>query len=371
MTFRHLKFQDSVVMRSLEKVAREKGLIKEEDLFKTASVKKVSLIPTTNLLSNLLTLSEGLREAGFDKYADELEKNALVYKQAQTLYETFKETGDDLIDAAHPDGGHKLDVNNDKAVFHTILEKHLKNIEVVNKKPTGKLVSSHDILKAVKVVLANGDTSTGLSKPVIDNINNFFITMRNIWQRTRLLGVNSEGALSYNRLRDQIYKYINSKNINNTTIASINSMIDETIKGVTTRQFWGNWGIISNDVDELVFQLKSLKNYINDTVIDDHKALMTAVPQGSDNVFLGKVDIMIQKLNSYRSLLLDEGFTVQDRIEGNKEIDGFIKTLKNWKVIFGKLDLETKASEVSRYDVKLSQMAQQVEQLHREIIGQS
>lgn len=153
MTFKHVKFQDSVVMRSLEKVAREKGLVKQEDLVKTAAP-KTDLAPTGNLLVNLLKLSAGLRESGFEKQADEIEQKAMAYKKAQSLYEAHKEKGEDLIDFAHPKGSHKLeDVDNEEAVFETIVEQHLKSVQMVNKQPTGKLASSNDILGAVRVVL--------------------------------------------------------------------------------------------------------------------------------------------------------------------------------------------------------------------------
>lgn len=63
--------------------------------------------------------------------------------------------GEDLVDAAHPKGGHKLeDVDNKDAVFKTIVEKHLDTINMVNKKPSGKLSNAKDILRAVKVALA-------------------------------------------------------------------------------------------------------------------------------------------------------------------------------------------------------------------------
>lgn len=159
MTFKHVKFQDSAVMRSLERVAREKGLVKPEELVKEASLqKKADLTPTDNVLLNLLKLSEGLREAGFDKYADELETKALAYKRAQTLYETSKEKGEDLIDAAHPKKDHSNEGVEGSSAFDTIVEQHLNNVKVVEKAPTGKLASSKDILKAVRVVLAeDGD----------------------------------------------------------------------------------------------------------------------------------------------------------------------------------------------------------------------
>ena len=56
------------------------------------------------------------------------------------MYETHKETGDDVIHSAHPKGSHKLEgVAGDEATFEDILDKHTKILNVVEKKPTGKL----------------------------------------------------------------------------------------------------------------------------------------------------------------------------------------------------------------------------------------
>ena len=154
MTFKHAKFEDSSTMRSLVKVAQDKGWIKEEPLSKQAAVKTADLQPTTNLMENVIKLCNGLRQKGFTKYADELETNLFTYKQAQTLYEVSKEKGDDLLGEAHPQGSHKLeDVDSSEAVVEDLVDKHKKIVQVVEKKPSGKLASPLDVLKAVRIVL--------------------------------------------------------------------------------------------------------------------------------------------------------------------------------------------------------------------------
>lgn len=154
MTFKHMKFEDSPTMRALEKVAKEKGLVKPETLEKKASVtKKADYTPTPNLMENILKLCAGLRTQGLAKEAAELETNFLNYKQAQTLYETSKEKGEDLVNDAHPKGSHKLEgVEGEEATFETILDQHLKHLQMIEKKPTGKL-STASILKSVKKAL--------------------------------------------------------------------------------------------------------------------------------------------------------------------------------------------------------------------------
>lgn len=161
MTFKHSKFEDSVTMRSLERIAKANGWVKPEPITKSAS--GVDLTPSMSLVENVLKLCAGLRQAGFEKYAGELETKLLSYKQAQTLYEVSKEKGEDLVDAAHPKGSHKLEnVEGDEAVFETIVDRHLKMLEKIEKMPTGKLASSRDVIGAVKLVFAQ-DASAQLT----------------------------------------------------------------------------------------------------------------------------------------------------------------------------------------------------------------
>lgn len=156
MTFKHVKFEDSPIMRSLEKVAHEKGLVKPNVLEKIASrPKKLDMTPSPDLMENIFKLCTGLRVQGFTKEATELEVKYLNYKQAQTLYEAHTEKGEDLIEAAHPEGSHHLeDVEGDEAIFEDILDKHEKILDVVNKTPKGKLSEASAVINAVKTVLS-------------------------------------------------------------------------------------------------------------------------------------------------------------------------------------------------------------------------
>jgi len=62
MTFKHVKFEDSPTMRALEKVAKEKGLVKPESLQKRASIpKKADYTPTSDFMENIFKLCAGLR----------------------------------------------------------------------------------------------------------------------------------------------------------------------------------------------------------------------------------------------------------------------------------------------------------------------
>lgn len=139
MSFKHTKFDDSESMRSFAKVGVEKGLVTPEtsSVVKTASSK---ISATGDLVQDVMILCASLRKAGMEKHAEDLENNFLLYKKSESLYETFKETGEDLVDMAHPEGSHKL-----QDLEHTVLtitDRHKKIKDIVNKKPTGKLDDS-------------------------------------------------------------------------------------------------------------------------------------------------------------------------------------------------------------------------------------
>jgi len=67
----------------LEKVAKEKGLVKPESLEKKAALtKKADYTPTPDLMENIFKLCAGLRSNGLVKEANEIETNYLNYKKA-------------------------------------------------------------------------------------------------------------------------------------------------------------------------------------------------------------------------------------------------------------------------------------------------
>ncbi len=166
MSLKHLKFEDSFTMRSLEKLAISKGMIKPDAVVKNASQSQLGqdLEPTKDLVQNILKLCDGLRASGFEKQADALEFKFVQFKkEANELYNTSKEVGEDLVDAAHPKGSYKLEGVAGDATVETIIDQKKKIQDIVNKKPTGKLANNKDIIKAVKIVLAQV-----VDKPVTD-----------------------------------------------------------------------------------------------------------------------------------------------------------------------------------------------------------
>ena len=134
MSLKYKNFNESIIMRSYVNKALEKGLIKTEDTHDTTFIKhaasqiKKDEVPQ-NLNDKILKLCNKLRNSGFEIYADDLEKNFLTYKlSSQQLYNVSKETGEDVINEAHPDGSKKIieDATADMGVIETTIDQKNK-----------------------------------------------------------------------------------------------------------------------------------------------------------------------------------------------------------------------------------------------------
>jgi hypothetical protein len=104
----------------------------------------INLTPSphdASLDENLLALTAALRTNGLSKYADNLESKFVVFKQADIhLYRVHDEDGEDLVNAAHPDGDHHVE-DAELGDVETTVSKHNKIKDIVEKSPTGKLAS--------------------------------------------------------------------------------------------------------------------------------------------------------------------------------------------------------------------------------------
>jgi len=238
MTFKHTQHWDSELSRSLEKVAIAKGLIKPEPAIKksAAVIKQADTTPTSNLMENIFKLCAGMRSNGLIKEAVEVETNYLNYKSAQTLYEAFKETGDDVIQQAHPDGSHKMeDIDSDEATFEDILDQHVKILQVMDKKPSGKLSSTAQVLRAVKIVLSQDVTEMSTSQQeslITRNVNRADKIIQNIGPQ-----IKNEMTVytDYQRKADAIHEASLS-----TTVDNLEEMVSQ-IDALSTRIKPGSW----------------------------------------------------------------------------------------------------------------------------------
>lgn len=237
MTFKHTKFEDSTTMRSLVKVAQEKGWVKEEPLQKTAAP-KLDLKPTDNLTQNLVKLCTGLRASGFEKQAEELESKFVQYKKANSHYEVTNEKGEDLIHDAHPEESHKMEgIDSDEATFEGILDRHVKMMQAVDEKPTGKLSDASSILDAVKMVLSQAKVA--VAAPTLDELydqaNTAFQKFKQIYASIALQ-TGEDASLNrdyFNSIQSEIdgRKAYSSQNLGDNLIDAVDSFKDDKEPG--------------------------------------------------------------------------------------------------------------------------------------------
>lgn len=152
MSFKHTKFDDSAVMRSLTKVAYDKGMINKDDFVSEVVEKKLDLKVSESLTDNIIKLCAGLRDRGMGKYAVQLENKYMMYKQAETSLYGTKDTAKELMNHAHPKGNVVLDVEGD-GVVEDLYGAREAIMKTLYKTPTGKYASSKEIIGGVKKAL--------------------------------------------------------------------------------------------------------------------------------------------------------------------------------------------------------------------------
>ena len=110
----------------------------------------------SGLTPKLLRLANSLRANGFEDYALNIEDKMMRIKRAQTIdiYKAHKETGEDLVNEAHPDGDWSVGSGEgDLGDVETIVSNFKKMRKIVEKMPTGKLAA---VVEMCKVVLGEG-----------------------------------------------------------------------------------------------------------------------------------------------------------------------------------------------------------------------
>lgn len=369
MTFKHIKFEDSPVMRSLEKLAHSKGLVKDEPVVKTASATKNSKPTSNSLVENILYLCSQLRSSGLESEASELELNLMTYKQANTLYETSSEKGEDLVDRAHPKGSHKLEgvEGGDLALIETIVDQQMKNLKMVEKKPTGKLSNASDILKAVKIVLAvsKSDLESQLSSKIS------FI-------KNRLVQVydNIKGELNFPyvfRGYGGLFSQLDDLNIEKAQEMFIGfyKRVKPSFSGGITEDTWKVWEPKLSAVGYALSEARELRNKIKKMDADgvtetgeeapaEKAAPATAPAVKMENpqieVFKRMILNIMNLLSGWQTEIkyktkLNDGtpLTDADKNQANKWITNKWTTLRNIKNEFEALDPTNQEEEVWRF----------------------
>lgn len=133
MSWKHDKLSNSEVMKEFEKVAYDKGMIKDNSIANAAKRIKGD-IKSDNLISNLFGFANRLKQEGFDKYAMELEKKIMAYQVSKIAGE---KDGEKLLEFAHPEGSPNVGDGEDGNV-ENLIDQHKKMVEVARKSPMSK-----------------------------------------------------------------------------------------------------------------------------------------------------------------------------------------------------------------------------------------
>jgi hypothetical protein len=137
-------FRRSEVMRELEKMAIREGRFEPtpEQLVKTAAEKQTSpkIEPTGELDPDIGVLVSSLRRKGYNKLAEDIADKFVIFKQAQNaLYNVNKESNEDFLNLAHPDGDVSIaDAKEELGKVETVMSAAKKIREIAEKTPQGK-----------------------------------------------------------------------------------------------------------------------------------------------------------------------------------------------------------------------------------------
>jgi len=145
-------FFDSEMERSFLKTAKKKGWVKDEpkQIVRTASAKVPTATGSVDV--DICLLVNALREKGFEKQASDLESSFTHYKKAETEYRVMSETGEDLIEAAHPEGDTKIvDSKDGHGDVETDLSAQKKILEIAIKEPRkSSLAAAAELIKSAQ-----------------------------------------------------------------------------------------------------------------------------------------------------------------------------------------------------------------------------
>jgi hypothetical protein len=216
MTYKHIGFSESIVMKELEKVAYRTNLVQNDPEPEKVVIKLAS---TNDLFLDTITLAIALRDNGFVKQAEKLEEKALQYKMASNdpndtdKYNWWQEDGKTLIDHCHqPDDYTEIPSSKGYGLVENQNEIHKILEQVVQHQPMGKAGSQNKEIIAMAINALGQENklySTDLQKKIkqYKKNNNLVANLGNA-AAIGQIGKNTEDeVLKEFSARMPIYKY--------------------------------------------------------------------------------------------------------------------------------------------------------------------
>ena len=286
-----LKLND---LKHLEKMAELEDLKPKMPMVVVDAVVKVNDISQANLTEKLLTLSSKLRSSGFENQADGLENEFFAYKKAEveieTLYNTSNETGEDLVDYAHPDGDVEIaEAKDNNGDIETQTSQHKKIVDVINK----SAIDNFEIEK--KIIVNMLKNSLKVEAQIVDTL---------MHGATAIVG----GPLGAIMEVPAMIKYLarQSNNFNtaaNDVLEDLNNLRDNKII-VNSK----NVSLLDKFKEELIEAIATLNRPPTSETSEIKKFIDIA------NAFKSKITDFNELLNGYMNIEKTESFLVKNHL---------------------------------------------------------
>jgi hypothetical protein len=344
-------FDESQVMRELERLEIAKNGIPESKIEKKASVEE-----SDSLLCKLTSFSKSLRKIGKNKDADVLDFKIAKYAAENVhLYRAHDEDGEDLIEFAHSDGPVEIyESKGGYGIVETQLTQHKKIVDVVNKQPTGKYASSSFLGEIASILKVAGNDDIEQIKEDLDYGRKF------LKQILSKFDIDIVGSTSF--VGDHIGFFVDSKGIYFKTpkygykpVASVKN--DSGYPEIEKNEFWPLFVSYNRDVEKAarnweVSELKPKEYWEKETLKANNNireslkdVIKTANTIGVESIpddpfkfisFVDNQDRMLRKLESSK-WLIDQGI---DTIWNDEDIiDRYNKGLEKLRSSIDKLKL--------------------------------
>lgn len=330
MTYKKADFYSSPTMRQFSKIASDKGWLKsEKPIEKKASITSEPV----GFVENAISLTAELRKQNnvvLNKLAEEIEYNLMQYKVA-SVYGVFNETGEDLVDQAHPDGSHKMEGMIGDAVIETVVDQQKKIHEVVFKKPKGKL-ANRELIELVKQASIIFDTKeekemkaevSELFKKYVEIPINGIVNNMIKWVDDGKLSMNDK-SLGYgdliktriNIFKDEIISSSKMSSYSSNIIKQLNNVKNELNTHVQKYIIKADNGLIKNTFPGWSQEIITIINSFNKNVINrliekagqqteegeriSKELKVYESPNDLKNNILNKIKLMQQSIEEYR-----------------------------------------------------------------------